>query len=89
MPQNISQYWRHWPLQRVIIDVVASKGGIATDEDIYEVLRDIYKYDYSRLEVLKTILALEVRGILNVKKTGNKYILQFTNYFIQKIIKGK
>ncbi len=78
----LSGYWRDWPLQRVVIEVIADKGGVASEDDIYKELVE-RRYEFSRLELYKAFLALETRGVISAKKRGNKFILQFTNSFLR------
>lgn len=58
--------WHYRPLHPEILRILSMKGGIAKDLDIYEILRKEYDISYSRF--LKTLLALELRGLIIVRQ---------------------
>ncbi len=58
--------WHYRPVHIEILRILVLKGGIAKDRDIYEILRK--DYDISYTSFLKTLLALELRGLITVRQ---------------------
>ena len=59
--------WRQEPLDHAIIALLkASKEKIIKEDDLYQMLKYMYP-DVSKSEFLKTLLRLEVRGLIYVK----------------------
>ncbi|MHA1379997.1 MAG: hypothetical protein ACTSRG_16625 [Candidatus Helarchaeota archaeon] len=66
--------WRNLPLKNLIIQVLLKNKAMITDTDLYSNLTKEFKY-LSHADFSKTIMALEVEGIVNVTKitkTKNK-----------------
>ena len=66
--------WRNLPLKSLIIQVISKNKGMITDTDLYTGLTKEFK-NLSHSDFSKTIMALEVEGIVNVTKitkTKNK-----------------
>lgn len=49
-----------------MLKILAMKGGISRDQDIYEALRKEYDISYTRF--LKLLLALELHGLIIVRQ---------------------
>ncbi|MHA1299850.1 MAG: hypothetical protein ACTSO9_10475 [Candidatus Helarchaeota archaeon] len=73
--------WRNIPLKNLIIQVLLKNKGMITDTDLYSNLTKEFK-NLSHSDFSKTIMALEVEGIVNVTKitkTKNKIELIDSN----------
>ncbi len=56
--------WRSTPLYNFIVEYLKMRGGTVKDKELYEVLRQVYGVSYD--EMLKALMALEVRGLVEV-----------------------
>lgn len=66
--------WRNVPLKNLILEKVFKNKGMMTDIDLYNRLIKDYK-NLSHSDFSKSIMALEIEGLLNVTKitkTKNK-----------------
>ena len=57
--------WRPIPLDDLIIDLLRQRKGVARDKEIFRMVKTIYK-DVSPKEFYKTIMRLELKGLINV-----------------------
>ncbi|MEM1619142.1 MAG: hypothetical protein QXU97_04125 [Fervidicoccaceae archaeon] len=56
--------WRSIPLHAVVLEMLSLKGGTALDRELYEAVR--MAYDVSWSEFLRTLMRLELRGLIRV-----------------------
>lgn len=56
--------WRNTPLQEIIFRVLIFKNGVSTDKELYDAVTKIIDISYS--EFLKTLLKLELYGLIRV-----------------------
>ncbi|MFX0134516.1 MAG: hypothetical protein ACFFDN_12825 [Candidatus Hodarchaeota archaeon] len=66
--------WRHLPLKNIIIEIIFKNKGMMTDIGLYNRLIKEDK-NLSQSDLSKTIMALEIEGLVNVTKitkTKNK-----------------
>jgi len=61
----MSKYWKPQPLVTLVIEFLQKKQGVLTDVELYKSLREVYD-DLSMSEVNKTLMKLEVDGVLHV-----------------------
>ncbi len=57
--------WYSVPLYNLILEILASKGGIVKDREIYEAVRE--KIPVSYTDFLKALMDLEIRGLIRVQ----------------------
>jgi len=61
----MSKYWKPQPLHTLIIEFLQKKQGVLTDVELYKSLTEVYD-DLAMSELNKTLMKLEVDGILHV-----------------------
>ena len=63
---KMSKYWKPQPLHTLVIELLEKKmEKIQTDADLYQSLLEVYD-DLSLSELNKTLMKLEVDGVLHV-----------------------
>ncbi len=60
--------WRNLPLHTVVVEMLEMKGGSLLDRELYETVKLVYDISYS--EFLKTLMKLELQGIIRVSTAG-------------------
>jgi len=69
--------WRFKPLHLEILRVLELKGGLVKDKDLYETVRRTYDISFSQF--LKTLLTLEIQGLIIVRQLKeNVRIIELT-----------
>jgi len=61
----MTKYWPVLPLHTCIVEILLKKRGALTDTELYQALRKSYG-DLSFRELNKTLLSLEIEGIIHV-----------------------
>jgi len=61
----MSKYWKPQPLHTLVIELLQKKQSMQTDADLYKSLLEVYD-DLSMSELNRTLMKLEVDGVLNV-----------------------
>ena len=61
----MTKYWRPLPLHTCVVEILLKKGGALTDTELYQALRKSYG-DLSLRELNKTLMRLEIEGIIHV-----------------------
>ncbi len=61
----MTKYWPVIPLHTCMVEILLSKKGALTDTELYRALRKSYG-DLSLRELNKTLMRLEVDGIIHV-----------------------
>jgi Fe2+ or Zn2+ uptake regulation protein len=61
----MTKYWPVLPLHTCVVEILLKKGGALTDSELYQALRKAYG-DLSLRELNKTLLSLEIDGIIYV-----------------------
>lgn len=68
----MTQYWPALPLHTRIVEILLKREGVLTDTELYRDLRTSYG-DLSLKEMNKTLICLEIEGIIHVSRlTKNK-----------------
>ena len=62
---KMSKYWKPQPLHTLVIELLQKKQSMQTDADLYKSLLEVYD-DLSMSELNRTLMKLEVDGVLNV-----------------------
>ena len=69
--------WRFKPLHLEILRILELKGGLVKDKDLYEAIRRAYDISFSQF--LKTLLTLEIQGLVIVRQLKeNVRIIELT-----------
>ncbi len=75
----MTKYWPVIPLHTRIVEILLSKRGVITDNELYQALQKSYG-DLSLRELNKTLMQLEVDGIIHVfRLTKNKRSVEIRN----------
>lgn len=68
----MSELWTTQPLHTTLVEILCKKGGALTDAELYKALEKSYG-ELSQRELNKTLMRLEVHGIIHVSHlTKNK-----------------
>ncbi len=62
---KMSKYWKPQPLHTLVIELLQKKQKMQTDADLFQALQEVYS-DLSMSELNKTLMKLEVDGVLRV-----------------------
>ncbi len=74
---KMSNVWRFRPLYLEILRILESRGGLVKDKELYDALRRTY--DISFPQFLKTLLTLEIQGLVLVRQLKeNVRIIELT-----------
>jgi len=65
--------WRNLPIQEIIYRVLILKGGTVIDKDLYEAVSGATDLSYS--EFLKTLMKLELNGLVKVSSIKEDQLL--------------
>ena len=61
----MTRLWPVLPLHTCVVEILLKKGGALTDTELYQALRKSYG-DLSLRELNKTLMRLEIEGIIHV-----------------------
>ena len=74
---KMSNVWRFRPLHLEILRILESRGGLVKDKELYDALRRTYDLSFSQF--LKTLLTLEIQGLVLVRQLKeNVRIIELT-----------
>ncbi len=69
--------WRFKPLHLEMLRILEIKGGLVKDKELYEAVRRTYDISFSQF--LKTLLMLEIQGLVIVRQLKeNVRIIELT-----------
>ncbi|MCX8198877.1 MAG: hypothetical protein N3E36_02460 [Sulfolobales archaeon] len=83
--KNVLYPWRTRPLENIVIEELAKRGGSATSNELMDALKDL-GVEATISELLSVLMKLEMRGVVVVNRVRNEYLISFSEKYVEENI---